>query len=80
MTAKNAVTKNTDLTNFSLIRETNAVFPGSFPADGFLSVMVCHLPVNKKVRLNEVPRQLFRATYPCATTIFWPSALRRYVM
>jgi|GEM_PF-4556497 len=64
MTAKNAVTKNTDLTNFSLIRETSAVFPGSFPADVSLSVMICHLPVGKKVRLSEVPHQLFRATYP----------------
>jgi hypothetical protein len=77
MTAKNAVTKNTDLTNFSLMRETSALFPGSVPTDCSLSVMVCHLPVGKKVRLRDVPLQLLRATYPCATTIFWPSALRR---
>jgi len=52
MTAKNAVTKNTDLTNLSLIRETSAVFPGIFPADVSLSVMICHLPVGEKSKVK----------------------------
>lgn len=54
MTAKNAVTKNTDLTNRSLMRETKAVFPGSFPTGFSLSVMVCHLStLLKKVDLRN---------------------------
>ena len=30
MTAKNAVRKNTDLTNLSFMRETTGVYPGMF--------------------------------------------------
>ena len=80
MTAKNAVKKNTDLTIFSFKRETIAALPGDFPAEHSDCVMVYRLPVGKKVRSEMYLIQLFRATYPWATTICWPAGLRRKLM
>ena len=44
MTAKNAVKKNTDLTNLSFKRETIAVLHGDVPAKCSVWVMTCRLP------------------------------------
>jgi hypothetical protein len=48
MTAKNAVRKNTDLTNLSFKRETLAVLLGGVSADSSEWVMVYRLPLGKK--------------------------------
>jgi len=48
MTAKNAVRKKTDLTNFSFKRETIIVLHGDVPADCSESVMVYSPPFGLK--------------------------------